>query len=253
MFTQLHRIVQRAAPLTIIALGLNLLSGCAHLDTPREPHDPWEGFNRSMYKFNDSLDKVVIAPAARGYRKVTPDPIEKGIGNVFDNLREIRIIVNNILQFKLVDAMSDTGRFLVNSTFGLLGWFDLARHLGMPRHDEDFGQTLGRWQAPSGPYLVLPFFGPSSVRDSVGFVVDRQIYSPISDIEDTTTRFALIALDLISLRAELLEAGDILQEAAYDPYIFIREAYLQRRRNLVYDGNPPQQPVDEEIDIFSDD
>ncbi|MBN1379067.1 MAG: VacJ family lipoprotein [Gammaproteobacteria bacterium] len=238
----------------LILLCLLTLSGCATLDGPTEPQDPWEGFNRSMYTFNNKVDRAILKPVAKGYRAITPNAVEKGVSNFFSNLWEIKVIANDALQFKLLRALSDSGRFLVNSTIGIGGLFDVATHMGLKKHDEDFGQTLGRWGIGNGPYLVLPFFGPSSIRDGVGLVGDYQL-DPIKEVEDQGTRNALYSTRIISTRAELLEAGEIVDEAAFDPYIFLREAYLQRRKHQVYDGTPPANDAieeDEEIDIFSD-
>lgn len=237
-----------------LSFCLVAVSGCATLDGPTDAHDPWERFNRGMYTFNDKVDRAVLKPVAKGYRAITPNAVEKGISNFFGNLGEIRVIANDILQLKLVRALSDTSRFVVNSTIGIAGLFDVATHMGLDKHDEDFGQTLGRWGAGTGPYLVLPFFGPSSVRDGIGLVGDYQI-DPIGEVDDRDKRNALYAVSIIDNRAQLLEAGEILDEAAFDPYIFLREAYFQRRRNQVYDGAPPvlETEDNEEIDIFSDD
>ena len=239
--------------LIILCLGGGL-SACASLNGPPDPHDPWERFNRSMYAFNDKVDRAVLKPVAKGYRFITPDPVEKGISNFFSNLGDVPVIANDLLQFKLLQALSDTGRLIVNSTIGIAGLFDVASHIGLKKHDEDFGQTLGRWGVGNGPYLVLPLLGPSSVRDGIGTAADFQL-NPIDEIDDNGTRNKLYTLNIISTRAGLLEAGEILDEAAYDPYTFLREAYLQRRRNQVYDGNPPPDKTDQEddIDIFSDD
>lgn len=228
-----------------------LLSGCATVKGPTDAHDPWERFNRTMYNFNDKLDRAVLKPVAKGYRAVTPDPAEKGISNFFSNLNDVLVIANDVFQLKPAQALSDTGRFLINSTLGIAGLFDVATPLGLEKHDEDFGQTLGRWGIGEGPYLILPIFGSSSVRDGFGLATDQYMY-PVRYAEDRETRIGLYLLNTVSLRAGLLEAGDIVDEAAYDPYIFLRELYLQRRRNLVYDGSPPAGPLDEEIDIFSD-
>lgn len=245
----MHRFISHLFPVIILLA----LSGCATLDGPTEPHDPWERFNRGMYNFNDKIDRAILKPVAKGYRAVTPDAVEKGISNFFSNLGEIKVLANDILQLKLITALSDTGRFLVNSTIGIGGLFDVAKHMKLEKHNEDFGQTLGRWGVPDGPYLVLPFFGPSSVRDSIGIRADFEL-NPINEVDDYDTRTALYALDIVQTRAWLLEAGEIVDEAAFDPYIFMREAYLQRRRNLVFDGKPPAETgEDEEIDIFSDD
>lgn len=241
-------------PILLFLFCLAALPGCATLDGPTEPHDPWERYNRGMYTFNDKLDRAVLKPVAKGYRAITPNAVEKGISNFFGNLDEIRVIANDILQFKLVHALSDTGRFVVNSTIGVGGLFDVAKHMGLKKHNEDFGQTLGRWGIGNGPYLVVPFLGPSSVRDGIGLVGDYQ-FNPIDEVDNRDKRNALYATSIISTRAELLEAGEILDEAAFDPYIFLREAYFQRRRNQVYDGAPPaiEPDEDDEIDIFSDD
>ncbi len=232
---------------------LGALAGCATVDGPVEAHDPWESFNRGMYTFNDKVDAAITKPIAKGYRAITPNVVEKSVSNFFSNLGEINTIANDFLQFKIPEAFSDTGRFVVNSTIGIGGLFDVAKHLGIKKRDEDFGQTLGTWGANNGPYLVLPFLGPSSVRDGFGLAVDFQI-DPIAETDNRDTRNILYTLDIVRKRAELLEAGDILDEAAFDPYIFLREAYLQRRNNLVYDGNPPVRDTagEDEIDIFSD-
>lgn len=240
------KISQLAWPAVIL-----LLSGCASVNGPPDSHDPWERFNRSVYNFNDKFDRAILKPVAKGYRKITPDPAEKGVSNFFSNLDDVIVIVNDILQLKPLQALSDTGRFLVNSTLGIAGLFDVATPIGLEKHDEDFGQTLGRWGLGQGPYLVLPVLGPSTVRDGAGLVADQYVH-PIREAEDRESRVGLYLLNMVNLRAGLLEAGDIVDEAAYDPYIFIRELYIQRRRNLVYDGSPPVDPMDEEIDIFSD-
>lgn len=240
---QLHQLAWLAVVL--------LLSGCATLSGPPDPHDPWERFNRTMYRFNDKLDRAVLKPVAKGYRTITPDPAEKGINNFFSNLDDILVIANDVLQLKPLQALSNTGRFLVNSTLGIAGFFDVATPIGLDKHSEDFGQTLGRWGISQGPYLVLPFFGSSTVRDGTGLAVDQYMY-PLREVEDREARIGLHVLNIVSLRAGLLEAGDIVNEAAYDPYIFLRELYIQRRQNLIHDGTPPPDPIDEEIDIFSD-
>jgi phospholipid-binding lipoprotein MlaA len=206
--------------------------------------DPFEGFNRAMYKFNEKVDKYALKPVAKGYRAVLPKPVRKGVSNFFSNLREPIVILNDLLQGKFIQAVSDFSRFFWNTTVGLYGLFDVATHMDMPKHDEDFGQTLGVWGASEGPYLVLPFFGPSSVRDTGGLVVDYYAYPPNThDDVSSGTRSKLLLVDTIDTRARLLDATDILEQAAgQDPYIFVREAYRQRRQYLVYDGNPPQPP-----------
>lgn len=202
--------------------------------------DPLEGFNRAMYSFNDKFDRYLLKPVAKGYRAITPQPVRRGISNFFSNLHDPGIMLNNLLQGKPKQAGSDLGRFLVNSTLGIAGLFDVASKMGMEKHNEDFGQTLGKWGVGEGPYLVLPFLGSSSVRDGAALPVDWETYPP-NHMEETSTRDKMLVVEVVDKRAQYLEAGDILDQAAgQDPYIFVREAYRQRRVNQIYDGNPPQ-------------
>lgn len=242
----------------IVLLICTMLStGCATLEYPPNPDDPLEGFNRSMYEFNDTLDVYVLKPVAKGYQAVTPDIVDKGITNFFSNLDDILVIFNDIFQFKFGQATSDTARFVVNSTVGLLGFIDIASDFGLPKHKEDFGQTLGYWGVKSGPYLVLPFFGPSSVRDSIGFVVDSSIeleviYDNMSDAHE----LGMLSLKYIDKRADLLKVSNIIEETAPDPYAFTRDAWMQLRQHLVYDGNPPDDFSEDDLfedDLFTDD
>ncbi len=218
---------------------------------PAESHDPLEGFNRAMYSFNDGLDRAIIKPVAKTYQKVVPKPVNKGISNFFSNLGDVIVILNDLLQFKLIQAASDTGRVVLNSTVGLLGFIDVATPIGLEKHNEDFGQSLGYWGIGPGYYLVLPLFGPSNLRDGVGLAVDFRA-DPITTIEDDSARYGVFSLKAVDKRAGLLKASRILDEAAFDPYIFVRDAYLQRRNYLVYDGSPPL-PEYEEDDYFEDD
>ena len=205
-------------------------------------HDPLEGFNRAMYTFNDKFDRYLLKPVAKGYRAITPKPVSKSISNFFSNLHDPGIMLNNLLQGKPGQAASDLGRFLVNSTVGIAGLFDVASHWGMKKHNEDFGQTLAVWGVGEGPYLVLPFFGPSNMRDGPSLIVDWETYPP-NHMEEHSTRDKLFVVEYVDKRAQLLDASDILEQAAgQDPYVFVREASRQSRRNLVYDGNPPQPP-----------
>lgn len=209
--------------------------------------DPFERFNRVVFKFNVKADKYVAKPIAKGYRRVVPRPVRKGISNFFSNLREPIVILNDLLQAKFKQAGSDLGRFLMNSTVGFFGLLDVAGKAGLKKHDEDFGQTLGKWGVRDGPYLVLPFLGPSGLRDGVGLAADAQA-DPVYQKDDKSTRSTLVVTRLINTRANLLDTTDILEQAAGgDPYLFVREFYRQRRRNLVYDGNPPEE---EELDPF---
>lgn len=201
--------------------------------------DPLEGFNRAMYIFNDKFDRYLLKPVAKGYRAITPKPVRRSISNFFSNLHDPANMLNNLLQGKPKQAVSDLGRVFVNSTIGIAGLFDVAAKMGMEKHNEDFGQTLGKWGVGEGPYLVLPFFGPSNLRDGPALVVDWETYPP-NHMEEQSTRNKLLVVETVDKRAQYLDAGDILEQAAgQDPYIFVREAYRQRRVNQIYDGNPP--------------
>lgn len=205
-----------------------------------DARDPLEGFNRAVYRFNEQTDRYVLKPVAKGYRAVVPATVRKGVSNFFSNLHDPAIMLNNLLQGKPRQAASDLGRVLVNSTVGIAGLFDVAARMGMEKHNEDFGQTLAVWGVGDGPYLVLPFFGPSNVRDGASLPVDWETYPP-NHMEEQSTRNKLLVVEVVDKRAQYLEAGDILEQAAgQDPYIFVREAYRQRRISQVYDGNPPQ-------------
>lgn len=225
-------------------LLLIVLSGCATASKTADSNDPWEGFNRKVYAFNDSLDRYILKPMAEAYDEYTPMPVNQGVTNVFSNVNDVFVTLNDLLQGKFKQAGSDTGRFLVNSTLGVGGMVDWASSWGMGKHEEDFGQTLGYWGVGQGPYLVLPFFGPRTARDTGGLAVDTasnpiSLFAPIAAILTTGT------VNTIDQRADLLSASRVAEEAALDPYIFTREAYLQKRRYLVYDGNPPQEEFEE--------
>jgi len=226
-------------------LSMVLLGGCASTHNPRDPLEP---LNRVIYKLNDGLDKVVLKPVATVYKTVLPQFVRTGITNFYNNLYDVLTALNNLLQGKVGDAVSDVGRIVVNTTVGLAGFIDVATEVGLEKHKEDFGQTLGRWGINSGPYLQIPFFGPSSFRDGVGSAVDFQL-DPIRLIwrHHIPTRNSVWGLYVVNLRANLLDSTKILDEAALDPYEFQRDAYLQRRRNLVYDGNPPPEKDEEDI------
>ena len=228
--------------LSTIALALTL-SGCA---TNGDPRDPLEPMNRGIYKFNDSLDKAVLKPVAQGYKAVLPSPVRTGVTNFFSNIDDLFVAANNLLQFKLNDAVSDVGRIIANTTFGIAGLFDVASGWGMEKHNEDFGQTLGHWGVGDGPYLMLPLLGPSNVRDSAGLLIYYKL-DPVVHLHNIPLRNSLIALRFVNRRANLLDAEKVLDEAALDPYTFLRDAYIQQRRNLIYDGSPPREnSVDED-------
>lgn len=235
------RLARRLRLLTACAIvGLSVLSGCA---STGNPVDPMEGFNRGVYKFNDGVDTMFLKPVAEIYQGVVPPLVRTGVSNVFSNLNDIIVALNNLLQGKISEAFSDIGRVLINTTAGLLGIFDVATPAGLEKHDEDFGQTLGYWGIGNGPYIVLPILGPSTLRDTVGRVGDYKT-DPVTYIDPTRDRNAVQGARIVSRRTELLGASKILQVAAIDEYAFVRDAYLQRRRNLIYDGNPPREKDD---------
>src|SRR5688572_14337456 len=221
--------------LATVVLTVTLLAGCA---TGTNPQDPFESFNRGVYSFNEGLDKALLKPAAEVYRGVLPQFIRSSVSNFFSNINDIVVALNNLLQGKFTAAYTDLGRVAINSTLGVLGLFDVASEAGIEKHEEDFGQTLGWWGAGNGPFIMLPFFGPSTGRDAIGRVVDY-VSDPVTYVDPTRARNQLWGTRIVNRRSELLDVGTVLQTAALDPYEFVRDAYLQRRRNLVYDGSPP--------------
>lgn len=231
-------------------LGFLLLTGCVSLpqNATADPRDPFERFNRGAFTFNDGLDRSVIRPLAQGYKAVTPQPVQTGVTNFFTNATYPITLVNNVLQGKFKAAVSDTGRLLLNTTFGLGGLLDPATQSGLDLNDEDFGQTLGKWGVKPGTYVVLPFLGPYTIRDGVGDLADN-FFEPRSYIDNSTTRWGLWAFDKFETRVRLLEADSVLDRAG-DPYAFVRSAYLQRREYLVRDGNVPTENLE---DDFEDD
>jgi phospholipid-binding lipoprotein MlaA len=232
--------------LTACALAM-LLIGCAS----QANKDPLEGFNRGIYKFNDVADKAVIKPISKGYKAIAPTPVRTGINNFFDNLRTITSVFNNLLQLKFANAFSESGRFVINTTFGLAGFIDVAGMDKIPVHREDFGQTLGHWGVSNGAYLVLPFFGPSTVRDASGLIVDTATTDPITythNIGEIRLHNQLRVAQFIDKRTELLDASDIVDEASLDPYAFMRDAYLQHRASAVQDGLVPRDLIKDEFE-----
>ncbi len=223
--------------LTMAAL---LLGGCAAPGKlTSNPVDPMEGFNRAVFAFNDGIDQAALKPIAKGYDAVAPLPVKTGIANFFGNIADVFIGVNNLLQGKVRDAAGDGGRVVVNSTIGILGLIDFASDFGLEKHDEDFGQTFGRWGAGPGAYVVVPLFGPRDVRDTAGLVLDS-VADPVADMHNVPARNTLLVTRIVSDRAALLPAEKVIEEAALDKYSYIRDGYLQRRRSLVYDGSPPR-------------
>ncbi|MGH8442287.1 MAG: MlaA family lipoprotein [Nevskiaceae bacterium] len=234
-----------ALVLTALVLAALALGGCAHTP-PDDPSDPLEGWNRGVYKFNTVADKYVLRPVAKGYDKITPAPIQTGIGNFFSNLLYPTVMVNDLLQFKFKQFGSDTMRLVVNTLIGLGGTVDIATRAGLPAHDEDFGQTLGYWGVGPGWYLMLPFLGPSDNRDLVGAVGDWYT-NPLTYADDAEVDeewvIGLNVLQVVHGRAQLLQVDKLLEQQI-DPYVFVRSIYLQDRLNQVHDGNPPKEEFD---------
>lgn len=224
----------------MLVLSLSLLSACASVPGGPTEGDPFESYNRAMFSFNDGLDEYILKPVAEGYDAVLPRPIKTGVSNFFSNLGDIFVILNDLLQFKFTQAIEDTSRFIFNSTIGLYGIFDVATPMGLHKHNEDFGQTLATWGVADGPYIVLPFLGPRTARGTAGLVIDSS-YDPVYDITDDEARYGTILLRTIDTRYKLLKVSRVVEQAAIDKYSFVRDAYLQNRKNLVYDGNPPEE------------
>ncbi len=229
-------------------LVIGLSSGCASTQTTADNPDPWEPANKVSYNFTDSLDRNLLKPVAETYAEHTPRLVRTGITNFFDNLTYLNVILNSFLQGKLHQGFQDTLRFIYNSTFGLGGLRDVSTPIGMPKHDEDLGQTLAVWGVGEGNYLFVPVGGPNTTRNVPDYVTST-LLNPLFYVTGTVL-FPLTAINIINKRANLLEATNIRDEAAIDPYTFTREAYLQQRRYLIYDGNPPIEGYD---DIFDDD
>jgi len=221
----------RISKLFIVILLIFQVSGCA----TQADKDPLESFNRAIYKFNDVADGAIIKPVSKGYKNIAPKFVVKGVNNFFNNIRDVVTVINELLQGKIEYATNSTGRILVNSTIGLLGFIDVHSISGGERRKEDFGQTLGYWGVGPGAYLVLPFVGPSTTRDAVGFVTDTLVFDPISYINNVRGRNQVRILQFIDARTELLNASSIMDEASLDPYAFQRDAYLQYRNALVSD------------------
>lgn len=247
---KLHRLPARA-PTAGLLLALSLaLGGCATTGQAANPRDPWEPFNRNMYTFNEGLDRVLLKPAATWYRDKVPPPVRTGVANFFGNLGDLWSAANALMQFHLQDAEENLARFQLNTMFGLFGIFDIASDINIERHREDFGQTLGRWGVSSGPYLMLPFFGPSTLRDAIAMPVDVR-YNLLHQVQGAATRDTAYVLRTVDQRANLLRVGSMLEGAALDKYSFTRDAYLQRRRAEIQgpgkdDDEPPPPPLPDE-------
>ena len=208
------------------------LQGCATTGNG-DPRDPLEGLNRGIYSFNEGMDKVLFDPISNIYKTLTPDIVDEGVTNFFSNLGEISNFANNVLQLKIDEALTTVTRFVFNSTIGIGGFFDVSSSIGLPEHDEDFGQTLGYWGVGPGPYLMAPFFGPTTLRDSTSLIVDAGFLNPIFYIDNAAIKAGLLTLEYIDFKADLLSAKSILEEAALDEYEFLKNAYFEKREKQI--------------------
>jgi phospholipid-binding lipoprotein MlaA len=255
----MRSILRRALGVAVVVPPLFLASGCATAPaggsgaagTPAatapagNPTDPWENWNRKVYAFNDAIDRAVLKPVAETYRDVLPAKVRTGVTNVLGNISDVWSTANQFLQGKVSNGFEMGMRVLTNTFFGLGGLLDPATEMGLVKRSEDFGQTLGRWGVGNGPFVVLPLLGPSTVRDTAGFVVDRQ--AGATNITDVTAqKYEILALQLVSGRANLLSTGTLIDQVALDRYSFIRDAYLARRRDELYDGAPPMETFQDE-------
>ncbi|HEX4857000.1 MAG TPA: VacJ family lipoprotein [Limnobacter sp.] len=240
MFTSIRKFL-------LLAGVASLAAGCTTMRAPSDS-DPLEGFNRSVDSFNQVVDKAVVKPLAQGYDKITPPEIKTVIGNFFSNLDDVSVAVNNLLQGKPKAAGNDITRFALNTTLGIVGLADVATELGFPKNDEDFGQTLGVWGVGSGPYLVLPVLGPSTLRDAPARFVDAPL-DPLFHQDDVRLRNSLLVVNVVNTRARLLPATDLVERVALDQYAFVRDAYLKRRASLIRDGaSDPNERVYEDYE-----
>jgi len=224
----------------ILIFSIALLSACASVPGGPTEGDPFESYNRAMFSFNDTLDEYFLKPVAEGYDAILPSPAKTGVSNFFNNIGDIFVVLNDILQFKFQQAIEDASRLVFNSTIGLYGLIDVATPMGLPKHNEDLGQTLATWGVADGPYIVLPFFGSRTLRDTSD-IIFLATYDPISEIENKEALYGTVFLRTIDVRYKLLKVSRIVEQAALDKYSFIRDAYLQNRKNLIYDGNPPEE------------
>ncbi|NPT56782.1 MlaA family lipoprotein [Paraburkholderia elongata] len=228
----------RTVQIATFALAAATLAGCSTVQTPTKG-DPLEGLNRTIFTVNDKLDQYALKPAAKGYVWATPQPVRDSVTNFFSNIGDVYIAANNLLQLKITDGVEDIMRIVINTVFGVGGLFDVATLAKLPKHDNDLGLTLGHYGVPAGPYLVLPLFGPSTVRDAVGSIGNYYV-NPLSYINPPGLSWALYGLNVVNTRANLLNASDVLEGAALDKYSFVRNAYLQRRQYLLSDGKQSQ-------------
>jgi phospholipid-binding lipoprotein MlaA len=224
-------ILRNSLCITLAGFVVALVQGCATVPNPN-PADPLESFNRGVFKFNDGVDRAILKPVATAYKEITPSPVRTGVGNFFGNLGDVWSLVNNVLQAKPKESLETLMRISFNTVFGFAGVFDIATEMKLQKNQEDFGQTLGYWGVGPGAYLVLPFFGPSTVRDGLGRVVDASA-DLVTNTKQVRVRNPAIVLRAVDSRAGVLEAGDVIDQAALDKYAFSRDAYLQRRKSLI--------------------
>ena len=240
----------------VLFIAFLFSSGCTTLDGPPNPDDPYESFNRSMFEFNEGADKYAFKPVAQGYDFIMPGFASKGVSNFFNNIDDIVVFFNQLLQFKMTEAVATSARFVFNTTFGIFGLIDVATDMDLPKQNEDFGQTLAVWGVGSGPYLVLPLIGPSTVRDTAGLAVDWSYFDPIFKRQTLQQSLITLSIKYIDVRAGLLKATNIIDETALDKYAFVRDAWQLRREFLIYDGNPPDEFDEDELfddeDLFND-
>jgi len=227
---------------TSLFLLLIMGMGCTTVHGPGTESDPLESYNRSIFAFNEGFYDYVLDPVVEAYQFITPEFVQTGVSNFFSHLDDVLVMFNSLLQFKIQDFLHTFMRFVFNTFFGLFGLFDVAQHMGLPKLNEDFGQTMGAWGVPAGPYFVLPFLGPSTIRDTFGSYVDWEYIDPMNiHLDDEKTKYGLLGLKAIDTRMGLLKVDSVVTKATIDKYAFVRDAYLQRRQHLVYDGNPPRE------------
>lgn len=231
------RAIRRSCAAALLA---GLLSACATTGGG-STRDPLEPLNRAIFGFNETFDQVLLKPVAEGYRAVLPEMVRTGVTNFFSNIEDVWIAANNLLQGKPENALQDVMRVAINTVIGLGGLIDVASDAGLEKHNEDFGQTLGRWGIGSGPYIVLPFLGASTLRDGIALVGVDTAVDPVWNLDHIPTRNTLYSGRAVNNRANALDAARVIEEAALDKYRFVRDAHLQRRRSLIYDGNPPRE------------
>ncbi|WP_371822542.1 VacJ family lipoprotein [Methylococcus sp. EFPC2] len=241
------KITPNSCRIALVSGLIIAVTGCA--STPKnDPRDPWEGWNREVQSFNDGLDDYFMKPVAKGYQWITPDFVDRGVSNFFSNVDDIGVVLNDVLQGKLLQTSQDTGRLLVNTSLGIGGFVDVASAIDLPKHEEDLDQTLGYWGVPSGPYVVLPLIGPSTPRGAFGLAGDTAA-NPLNWITPGAIGFGTGTVKTVDFRADLLSATKIADEASVDRYEFIRNAYFQQRNYKIHDGNPPiEDDIEKQMD-----